>query len=211
MIKAIFWDNDGILVDTERLYFQATQQVLAEIGVDFAEAMYIDLFLNKAQGAWHLALEKGLSEGDIPRLKERRNAVYSQFLREQDLLINGVTETLEQFHGNFAMGIVTSSRRDHFDIIHQSTGILPYFDFVITHDDFTKTKPDPEPYLMALQKTGLAPEECIVVEDSARGFTAASRAGLSCYVIPTALTQGGNFAGARKVLGSIRELVSELL
>ena len=46
MIKAIFWDNDGILVDTERLYFQATQQVLAEIGVAFTEAMYIDLFLN---------------------------------------------------------------------------------------------------------------------------------------------------------------------
>jgi beta-phosphoglucomutase-like phosphatase (HAD superfamily) len=60
MIKAIFWDNDGVLVDTERLYFRATQHVLATVGIPLTKEQYIDLFLVQGKGAWHLAADKGL-------------------------------------------------------------------------------------------------------------------------------------------------------
>jgi hypothetical protein len=61
MIKAIFWDNDGVLVDTERLYFHATQHVLATVGILLTKEQYIALFLVQGKGAWHLAAEKGIS------------------------------------------------------------------------------------------------------------------------------------------------------
>ena len=68
------------------------------------------------------------------------------------------------------MAIVTSSRRVHFDAMHTRTGLIPYFDFVLAREDYALSKPDPEPYLAAMKKSGCGPEECLVVEDSPRGL-----------------------------------------
>src|SRR5262245_30243482 len=127
MIKALFWDNDGVLVDTERFYFQATQQVLATVGIPLSEAQYIELFLVQGQGAWHLAAAKGLQPAAVAALRDERNAIYSALLARESLLIDGVREVLASLHGKYTMGIVTSSESDHFEIIHRTTGILPYF------------------------------------------------------------------------------------
>src|SRR6202035_4781810 len=77
MIKAIFWDNDGVLVETEHLYFEATQQVLRSVGIDLTEEQYIELFLVQGRGAWHLAEERGIAPSDIERLRHERNEVYT--------------------------------------------------------------------------------------------------------------------------------------
>ncbi len=211
MIKAILWDNDGVLVDTERLYFRATRQILAQVGVDLTQELYVELFLNQAKGAWHLAAERGVTRTEIERLRDERNELYSEFLREEQTVIDGAEETLAKLHGKFVMGIVTSSRRDHFEIIHQSTNLLQYFDFVLTGDAYTKFKPDPEPYLMAVEKTGLGKHECLVVEDSRRGLAAAKSAGIECWVIHSELTARVDFSGADKVLNDITEVALELL
>jgi len=87
MIKAIFWDNDGVLVDTERLYFRATQQVLATVGIPLTTAQYIDLFLVQGTGAWHLAAEHGLSPSAIEQLRHERNTLYSTLLGQEPLLV----------------------------------------------------------------------------------------------------------------------------
>ena len=78
MIKAIFWDNDGVLVDTERLYFRATQQVLATVGIPLTTAQYIDFFLVQGTGAWHLAAAQGLSPSAIEQLRHR-NVILLRF------------------------------------------------------------------------------------------------------------------------------------
>src|SRR5712691_10523196 len=83
MLKAIFWDNDGVLVDTERLYFRATQHVLATVGVLLTQAQYIDLFLVQGKGAWHLAAEKGVSPSAIAQLRHERNTLYSTLLCQE--------------------------------------------------------------------------------------------------------------------------------
>jgi len=211
MIKAIFWDNDGVLVDTEHLYFRATQQTMAKVGLTLTREFYLEYFLVQGTGAWHLAEEKGLSPDEIERLRRERNHLYSKFLRQENTLIEGVREVLAALHGHYVMGIVTTSRKDHFDLIHQRTQILQYFDFVLTSSDYQKMKPDPEPYLRALEKSGLRAEECLAVEDSERGLIAARGAGLQCIVVPSELTRVGNFAGAYKVLNSLSELLPELL
>jgi HAD superfamily hydrolase (TIGR01509 family) len=109
------------------------------------------------------------------------------------------------------MGIVTTSRREHFDIIHRSSGLLQYFSFILTREDYDKSKPDPEPYLRGLEKMGVEKSECIVIEDSKRGLTAATRAGLRCLVIPTELNRNDDFSEAYLVLDTITAVTPELL
>lgn len=206
MIEAIFWDNDGVLVDTEHLYFEATRRVLSSIGIELTEAAYRDLFLVRGTGAWHLAEARGIEQARIDALKSARNALYARLLAEAPRLIAGVSETLQALHGRYAMGIVTSSRRDHFDVIHRDTGVLKYFEFVITADDCPRTKPCPDPYLRALERSGRPAAACLAIEDSQRGLDAATTAGIRCLIIPSRLTSPQKFEGAVAVLPSVVEL-----
>src|SRR5262249_2412762 len=153
MIKAIFWDNDGVLVDTERLYFLATQQVLATVGIDLTKEQYIELFLVQGTGAWHLAAANGFSDSVIEELRNERNMQYGKLLCREHLLIAGVREVLDALHGKYVMGIVTSSAPDHFALIHQTTGLLRYFQFVLTAGDYAHSKPHPDPYLRAVERS----------------------------------------------------------
>lgn len=205
-IKAILWDNDGVLVDTEHLYRDATREILAGIGIHVSDEQYRELFLKQNHGAWHLAAERGHSETAINAMRHRRDVRYSELLSARNHAIEGVEEVLAELHGRYAMAVVTSSQRKHFDIIHAATGFLRYFDFVLAREDYGNSKPDPEPYLTAIEWLGLTAGECIAVEDTPRGLIAATGAGLRCIVIPNALTHGGDFAAAHKVLEHVREL-----
>jgi HAD superfamily hydrolase (TIGR01509 family) len=108
------------------------------------------------------------------------------------------------------MGVVTSYRREHFEIIHSETGLLQFFDFVFTREDYTKSKPDPDPFLTAVIQSRLQPAECIIVEDLERGLAAAMSAGIRCLVAPNALTRGNNFSGAYRVLESVNGVAGEV-
>jgi HAD superfamily hydrolase (TIGR01509 family) len=211
MIKAILWDNDGVLVDTEPLFFRATREVLARVGVNLTQELYAEYLLKQGKGAWHLAAERGVSPDGIELMRKERNAIYEQLLRQGNAVIDGAEKTLAKLYGKFIMGIVTSSDPEHLEIIHQSTGLLRYFDFVVTSLYFTNYKPHPEPYLVGFERTGCSKDECIVVEDSPRGLTAAKAAGIRCLVIPYGLAAKENFSGAYMVLNAITDVTPELL
>lgn len=206
MIKAIFWDNDGVLVDTEKLYFQANKEIFAEIGIDLSEDVYVEYFLKRSSGTWHLAEAKGLSQEEISKFRSERDELYSRFLLNDMKVIEGVEETLKKLYGKYKMGVVTSSKKNHFDIIHNKSRLLQYFDFILTVDDYAKSKPAPDPYLKALELSGFKKEECVVIEDSERGLRAALAAGLKCFVIPTNLTKQSDFSGAEIILDKITEV-----
>ena len=210
MVDTIFWDNDGVLVDTERLYFEATRQILASVDIPLTPAVYRDLFLIQGKGAWHLAAERGLDSAHIAELRRSRNELYGERLAQEPLVIDGVADVLDALHGTYRMGIVTSSRKDHFDVIHERTGLLKYFDFILTAGDYPRVKPHPDPYLLALERSGVRRESCVAIEDSERGLAAARAAGVDCLVVPTRLTEGCAFEGARGVLGSIAEVPAAL-
>jgi HAD superfamily hydrolase (TIGR01509 family) len=210
MIEAILWDNDGVLVDTEHLYFEATQQVLQSVGIPLSEAQYIELFLVQGKGAWHLAEAQGARPIEVERLRSERDAAYVRLLRQGPRVLNGVACALDALHQKYVMGIVTSSKREHFDLIHASTGLLPYFDFVLASGDYARSKPDPDPYLAAITCSGVAPEACVAIEDSERGLASATRAGIRCIVVPSRLTRGRAFAGAHRVLESASDIPAAL-
>ena len=196
MVDAIFWDNDGVLVDTEHLYFEATRQVLATVEIPLTDDDYRELFLVQGRGAWHLAEARGLPPSQVEALRQHRNALYARLIAEGPRVLPGVREVVAGLHGHYRMGVVTSSRRDHFEIIHRQTGLLEYFNFVVTADDCARTKPCPDPYLRALEVSGMSRDSCLAVEDSERGLEAATAAGIRCAIVPSRLTGAQAFRGA---------------
>jgi HAD superfamily hydrolase (TIGR01509 family) len=207
---ALLWDNDGVLVDTEGLYFQATRDVLATVGVALDEPLYLQLFLREGRGAFHLARERGLDEAQIAALRAARDARYVELLAAGSRLIAGADAAVAALAQRYRMAIVTSAVRDHFELIHRSTGLLPHFEFVLTHGDYARAKPDPAPYLAALARLGLPAEACLVIEDSERGLRAACAAGIRCWVVPSPLASGGSFAAAERVFDSLAALAAAL-
>ena len=207
----VLWDNDGVLVDTERLYFRATQEVLASVGVELTQKRFTEVSLKQGRSAFELVAQQGLSLDRVEQLREARNTIYAASLRQTAVAIDGVGEVLRRLYGQFVMGVVTGSRRDHFDIIHRASGLLPYFHFVLTREDYARAKPHPDPYLTAITRYDLDPSACVVVEDSERGLLSAKAAGLRCVIVPNELTAGGDFRGAAKVLPSIRHVTPEIL
>ena len=208
MYKAILWDNDGVLVETEKWYFEATKIIMSEEGFNLTLDIYRETFLKHNMGAWHLL--KISDKKYIKNLKNRRNNLYSSFLKEKDIYIPEVSKILQELSQTYKMGIVTSSRKDHFDMIHSNSNILQYFDFIITSDDFTQSKPNPEPYLLGIQRTGYKAYQCIAIEDSERGVIAAKNANLFCFAIPNKLTCKSDFSKADKILKNINEILEFL-
>jgi len=199
----IFWDNDGVLVDTEGLYFQASREALEQLGFRLSAEQFADVSLASGRSVFELATT---DRQVMDRLRQWRNQRYSALLAGQDLVLPGVRQTLAQLATRTNMAVVTSSRRDHFDLIHAGSGLLQYFDFILCREDYREAKPDPEPYLLALQRSGREARQCLVIEDSVRGLMAAKAAGLECWVIPSCQTRGQGFAAADRILGGIGEL-----
>ncbi len=214
MLRAILWDNDGVLVDTEGLYFQASREALERLGICLSEAHFIERFLKASEGLARITDEHGIDEQTLEPARIWRNARYTELLRAGVHVIDGAHQVLRQLHGTVRMGIVTSSRREHFEIIHADTGLLDWIDFTLAREDYRHSKPDPEPYLTAMRQNGLGADECVVIEDSDRGLRAAQAAGLRCIVIPQGLTRGLDFTGSLRQLNDIRQvppLIDELL
>ena len=202
MFDGIFWDNDGVLMETEHLYYQANAEALAGAGVELSLAEFCRISLR--QGESVLALAAGAS--DAAQLRRTRDEVYYRLLGEDSRVYPGVQATLEQLHGRLPMAIVTSCRRENFLQMHRSSGLLQYFDFILTREDYAASKPDPEPYRTACARAGLDPGRCLAIEDSERGVVSAARAGLVVAAIPGDMNRGGDFAAARWMLESVHEL-----
>ena len=127
MYKAILWDNDGILVETEKWYFEATKKIMEKEGYKLTLDTYREYFLKNNNGAWHLL--KNTNTDYIRALRNKRNELYSIYLKEKHIFTKDISKLLSSLNTKYKMGIVTSSRKDHFDIIHQRNNLLQYFNF----------------------------------------------------------------------------------
>ena len=210
LIKNIIFDNDGILVDTEKLFFQACRETLEKIGVALSLEIYLDVSLRQGKSCMYLAEEIGYTDAQIQQLRLNRDVVYRDLLSSSVTVLDGVYKVLEALHGKIKMGVVTSTPRLHFDLVHAQTGIKTYLDFVYAQEDFPRLKPHPDPYLHALKEQKMKAEETLVVEDTERGLFSATAAGMSCIIVPTEISRGCEFRGAYRVLNRIDELLDVL-
>ncbi len=204
-MRAILWDNDGVLVDTEHLYFEASRAALRGLGVELGEAEYVELSLRLRACVQYTSPARVVRRERYQAARASLNSHYTALLAGTEL-IPGVRETLEALHGRLPMAVVTSSQPEHFALQHMHTDARRFFEFVLTGADYTRFKPDPEPYLMAAARLGVAPAECLVIEDTERGLVAALRAGMRCAVVPRGLAARGDFSSAFRVLERVEQV-----
>jgi HAD superfamily hydrolase (TIGR01509 family) len=206
MVEAILWDNDGVLVDTEEMFFSATCDALARAEVALSRDFYLEYVMTHGRSVFELVEARGWTKEQIGSLRKDRDAAYVAMLRSGCKAMNGVIETLRLLRGTTRMAVVTSSRRDELEVAHQVSGIRDFFELIVTSDDYVEHKPHPKPYLTALGLLQLPAKGCIAVEDSARILKSALAAGLRVVVVPNDLTRGSAFNGVSAVLDSVIQI-----
>jgi HAD superfamily hydrolase (TIGR01509 family) len=209
MKRYILWDNDGVLVDTEYWYFTATRRALAELDFTLEKETYLQRMV-RGESSWDLAISAGIDPELAAQKRRQRDLYYREYLEREDIEIPGVPAVLQALAKSHAMAIVTTSKRADFELIHRHRDIVGYMDFVLAREDYTASKPDPEPYLAGLARFGARAEDCLVVEDSQRGLLAALAAGIDCAIVRSDFTADHDFTGARYLLNSIEELPGTL-
>ena len=209
-IKYILWDHDGVLVDTEKWYFKANNIALNEIGIELLENDYM-YYMQNGISVWNIPKEKGISEEIIKTQKEKRNKIYQTFLERENIEIPNVVNVLSDLMRNYKMAIITTSKKEDFELIHRHRKILDYMEFYLTKGDYERSKPHPDPYLSGMNKFNAKPSECIIIEDSARGLKSAIAAGIDCIIIKNDFTVSHDFNGAKCIINKIEELPKTLI
>ena len=206
MKKYILFDNDGVLIETEMWYFEASKLALREFfDLHLSFARYMQIMAN-GQRAWVVAEEAGVSEADIVKARVKRDEYYQDYIKTKNINIAGVVETLESLSKNYMMAIVTTSRRVDFELAHLDSGIVDFMEFVLCVEDYPRSKPHPDPYLKAQEMFGASKDECIVVEDSKRGLSSAVDAGMECVVVHNEFTKTHDLSAATYKVAKIDEL-----
>ncbi len=197
-------------MDTEHWYFKAGERALDDVGFTLDRDRYVR-DMNLGLGTWAQAREAGVSEATINRQRDARNDYYREYLRTEAIEIDGVVEVLHTLSGLVRMGIVTTSKRADFDLIHQKREIGKFMEFVLVREDYEHAKPHPEPYLTGLKRFGAVREQALVVEDSARGLKSAVAAGIDCAIVHSDFTQASDFSKASHRINTLRELKNIVL
>ena len=205
MKKFILFDNDGVLVETEKYYYEANVKALAEFGLTLEFDVYMEI-MARGGTAWEVARKHGFSKKEIDAKRAQRDLYYQEFIANQEIEIEGVVDVLQELSTHYKMGIVTTSRRVDFDLVHKSREIVKHMDFTLCVEEYPRSKPYPDPYLAGMKKFNATKEECIIVEDSQRGLTSAVNAGIECVVVHNEFTKTHDLSKADYRIKSIKEL-----
>ena len=180
--KAYLFDCDGTIADSMPLHYVAWKQALGERGCEFPE----DIFyawggLPAAEIIAKLGAQQGLSM-PVEEVAERKESLYYELLPQ----LRAVPEVLEQIelsHGKIPFAVVSGSTRDSVTRSLEVLGILDKFAALVCAGDYAKSKPDPEPFLVAAERLGVTPRDCLVFEDTDMGIQAATAAGMASVKI----------------------------
>lgn len=184
--QAVIFDADGTLFDTETLMYEVWVEIGRDMGLTMTVPEYLNYVgLNRAAVLDMMHSRYG-AQFDAAEFMVRCVARLSERIEEEGVPLKpGVHEILELLHGKgIPMGLATSTHRVRTDRRLELSGLGRYFSAVVTGDEVSKGKPDPEIYRTACEKLGLSPNACLAVEDSRNGILSAHRAGLKVAMIP---------------------------
>ena len=190
VIKALVFDFDGLIVDTEVPIFRAWQRIYREHGQELPLARWLTI-IGTASGPFDPVIDLAKKTGaklDGPELKALEVLYYQEATALQQLLPGVIDYLVTARQLELKTAVASSSTRtwvmDHLNRF----GIGAHFDAIVCREDVKRTKPDPDLYSTALQRLGARPDEAIAFEDSTNGIHAAKAAGLFCVVVPNLLT-----------------------
>ena len=186
MIKAVIFDMDGLMIDSERVTFEGYQHVLAKENLTMSEEKYKTLLGKPVKAVHDLFKEDYGPQYDVDQIiKDVHAYIAKRFETVGVPLKPGLVELLKYLkENNYKTIIATSSHRNRVDLIVKQAQIDQYFDDSICGDEVTKGKPNPEVFLKACQKLQVSPQDALVLEDSESGINAAYNAEIKVIGIP---------------------------
>lgn len=186
MIKAVIFDMDGLMIDSERVTFEGYQHILSKKGKTITEDFYITLLGKPIKGIFQRFYDVYGNDFPIESvITDVHQYMAERFETEGVPLKTGLVELLKYCREKGYRTIVaTSSNRNRVDTILKSADIEQYFDDSICGDEVTKGKPDPEVFLKSCMKLGVNTDEAVVLEDSEAGIQASYAAGIKVICVP---------------------------
>jgi len=180
MTGAVLWDLDGTLVDSEEYHWRSWDETMTAEGAAISRAQFIETFGLRNDEILPVWLGPGASALRIARVSEEKEALYRKLVRGGGLKpLPGAAEWVRQLRGEgWRQAIASSAPRENVDAVLEALGLAASFDAIVSAEDVTAGKPDPQVFLGAARRLGLPPERCVVVEDSAAGIEGARRAGM---------------------------------
>jgi beta-phosphoglucomutase len=177
LIRAVIFDFDGVLFDSEPVRFRAGAQALAEIGVTITWEQFVSYWLGRTDEAGLREILGPRYAADGVKVVERRNAIYEQQLEEVQPFTDA-GRFLQRVPQGVRLAIATGSRRSEVESILWRAVMTQSFQTIVTAEDYAQPKPSPDPFLAAARLLQLSPASCLVIEDSPAGVIAAQAAGM---------------------------------
>lgn len=197
-LRAILFDFDGVLANTEPVHLEMFQKVLGGEGIALTREAYFEKYLGLDDRACFAQVYrdsgKVLDESKAEDLVSRKNQALLDFLKGRSLLMPGAKEAVEKASQNFFLAVVSGALKNEIEAVLESAGLRRRFHVIVAADDISEGKPSPEGFLAAIRLLNrdfvpaseiLIPEECIAIEDSPWGIEAAKKAGIRCLAVMT--------------------------
>lgn len=207
--KAIIFDRDGVIIDSDTLVGQSITYALKEVGINIPEGKIPPMAGKSIDTLKDLLLSKWDFNFDEFRAIQRK--YFYDNLQNMPYYANMI-EFIKSLHSqNKIIALTTSAGREGTLLILKKIGIIDIFNVIIAKEDCTKLKPNPEPYLKTAEKLNISPEDCVVIEDSAIGVEAAKNANMKCIAIPNEHTANQDFSSADLVVNSVEDIKRNIL
>jgi len=182
-VPAVLFDFDGVICNTEPLHIRSWQILFAQMGLEIPEAE-----LTAGIGITDITLLRSIFaqhniSADPSEWQLEKRTIYLKLLEESVEAFPGAAALVRRLHENWPLAIASSAWRSAIETAARKLSILQYFRVVVSKEDVTAHKPDPEVFLKAAAKLGVEPGGCAVIEDSPAGIQAARAAGMRCIAV----------------------------
>jgi beta-phosphoglucomutase len=181
---AVIWDVDGTLVDTAELHFLAWAKVAQQLGKPFTRSDFAATFGRRNPEILRQLFGEHLNEQQVADLGDLKEDLYRNEARKGVDLLPGVRSLLEGLHAaGFLNAIGSSAPLRNVELILKLTGTASFFSAIASMEDTQRGKPDPQVFLVAAARLGVAPDRCLVMEDAVAGVQAAKAGGMKCIAV----------------------------
>ena len=207
-IKAVLFDMDGLMINSEPFSFEAFTTVFRKYGKQLSEEDYVRRYvgISEAEESKDMVVRFNLPIS-AEELIQAKRILYKQFLKDNVITQPGLMELLEKLHQHsYKIAIGSSSTLKNIKAVINRIIISSLINTYASAEEVEYGKPAPDVYLLAAKKLGVNPTDCLVLEDAPKGVQAAKAAGMICFAIPSKETKGLDFSQADKVLNSLSEV-----
>jgi beta-phosphoglucomutase len=212
MIKAVIFDMDGVIVDSEPLHYEAHNKLLASYGHSLGSDE-IKKYAGLPSRVLYAQLKEKLNlPYDVDTLVMKKRELFLLLAAEKVALMPHAGELISFLKASgFKVAIASSGYRNQIHLMLNKFGLLNKFETIVAIDDVKNAKPHPETYLEALRRLGLKTSECIAIEDSDKGIASAKGAGIRVIAVPNKYTEHQDLSMADLRVSSLKDIILETI